>query len=193
MSSKLPKGIQETLVANERIHRVLKTVSIINKPEYTVLTDRRILYFNEKILNRYDLEDIPYSKLMEMKAERGRVRFGSIEFKSEEMKKPIKLSKVPKKDIEPFIAALEIAMNNVAVEPISIKRSKGLIGKMRWEFKKTPETLFKSRPAGADSLERRPFSKEEPEADPLRKLKLRFVNGEISEEEYQRMKELLEG
>jgi hypothetical protein len=193
VSSKLPKGIQETLVAHERIHKVLKTVSIINKPEYTVLTDRRILYFNEKILNRYDLEDIPYSKLMEMKAERGRVRFGSIEFKSEEMKKPIKLSKVPKKDIEPFIAALEIAMNNVAVEPISIKRSKGLIGKMRWEFKKTPETLFKSRPAEADSLERRPFSKEEPEADPLRKLKLRLVNGEISEEEYLRMKELLEG
>lgn len=193
MSSKLPKGIQETLVANERVHKVLKTVSIINKPEYTVLTDRRILYFNEKILNRYDLEDIPYSKLMEMKAERGRVRFGSIEFKSEEMKKPIKLSKVPKKDIEPFIAALEIAMNNVAVEPISIKRSKGLIGKMRWEFKKTPETLFKSRPAEADSLERRPFSKGEPEADPLKKLKLRFVNGEISEEEYLRMKELLEG
>ena len=193
VSSKLPKGIQETLVANERIHKVLKTVSIINKPEYTVLTDRRILYFNEKILNRYDLEDIPYSKLMEMKAEKGRVRFGSIEFKSEEKKKPIKLSKVPKRDIEPFIAALEIAMNNVAVEPISIKRSKGLIGKMRWEFKKTPETLFKSRPAGADSLERRPFSKEEPEVDPLRKLKLRFVNGEISEEEYQRMKELLEG
>ncbi len=193
VSSKLPKGIQEILVANERIHKVLKTVSIINKSEYTVLTDRRILYFNEKILNRYDLEDIPYSKLMEMKAERGRVRFGSIEFKSEEMKKPIKISKVPKKDIEPFIAALEIAMNNVAVEPISIKRSKGLIGKMRWEFKKTPETLFKSRPAEADSLERRPFSKGEPEADPLRKLKLRFVNGEISEEEYLRMKELLEG
>ncbi len=193
MSSKLPKGIQETLVANERVHKVLKTVSIINKPEYTVLTDRRILYFNEKILNRYDLEDIPYSKLMEMTAERGRLRFGSIEFKSEDMKKPIKLSKVPKKDIEPFIAALEIAMNNVAVEPISIKRSKGLIGKMRWEFKKTPETLFKSRPAEADSLERRPFSKGEPEADPLKKLKLRFVNGEISEEEYLRMKELLEG
>ncbi len=193
VSSKLPKGIQETLVANETIHKVLKTVSIVNKPEYTVLTDRRILYFNEKILNRYDLEDIPYSKLMEMKAERGRVRFGSIEFKNEEKKKPIKLSKVPKKDIEPFIEALEIAMNNVAVEPISIKRSKGLIGKMRWEFKKTPEMLFKSRPAGADSLERRPFIKGEPEADPLRKLKLRFVNGEISEEEYLRMRELLEG
>ncbi len=43
VSSKLPKGIQEILVANERIHKVLKTVSIINKSEYTVLTDRRIL------------------------------------------------------------------------------------------------------------------------------------------------------
>ena len=187
MSVDLPKGILDNLAASERIHRVLKTRSIVNKPEYTILTDRRLLYFDEKFLGRYDLADIPFSKLVEVKAERGRVRFGSIEFSSEELKKPIRLRKVPKGDIE----ALEIALNNVAVAPISIKRSKGFMGKMRWEFKKTPEMLFKSRPADGSSLERRDFFREEDNREALQNLKLRFVKGEITEEEYLRMRDLL--
>ncbi|MEE8354408.1 MAG: PH domain-containing protein [Candidatus Bathyarchaeia archaeon] len=191
MSFDIPKGVQDILAASERIHRVLKTWSIVNKPEYTILTDRRILYFDEKFLGRYDLADIPFSKLVEVKAERGRVRFGSIAFSSEELKKPIKLKKVPKGDIEPFIDALEIALNNVAVAPISIIRSKGLIGKMRWEFKKTPEMLFKSRPADGSSLERRDFFREEGNKEALQQLKMRFVKGEITEEEYLRMRDLL--
>ena len=78
------------------------------------------------------------------------MRFGSIQFSSEGMKKKsIRLKKVPKGDIEPFIESLEIALNNVAVAAISIIRSKRLVGKMTWEFKKTPEMLFKSRPADA--------------------------------------------
>lgn len=191
MSFDLPKGIQDTLAESERIHRVLKTKSIVNKPEYTILTDRRILYFDEKFLGRYDLVDIPYSKMVEFKAERGRVRFGSIEITSEELKKPIRLKKVPKKSIEPVIEALEIALNNVAVAPISIKRSKGLMGKMKWEFKKTPEMLFKSRPADGGSLERRDFFREESNKEALQQLKMRFVKGEITEEECLRMRDLL--
>ena len=163
----------------------------MNKPEYTILTDRRILYFDEKFLGRYDLEDVPYAKLVELKAERGRVRFGSIEISSEELKKTIKVKKVPKKDIEPFIEALEIALNNVAVAPISIKRSKGLAGKMKWEFKKTPEMLFKSRPADGSILQRRDFFREENNKEALEQLKMRFVKGEITEEEYLRMRDLL--
>ena len=50
MSIDLPKGILENLAASERIHKVLKTRSIVNKTEYTILTDRRTLYFNEKFL-----------------------------------------------------------------------------------------------------------------------------------------------
>ncbi len=84
------------------------------------------------------------------------------------------------------------AINNVAVEPISISRGKGLLGKRTWEFHKTPEMLFKSRPSRADTLERREFVKDVPEDDPLKKLKMRFVNGEITEEEYVRMKGILE-
>jgi len=191
MSIEIPPGARANLVSGESVHRVLKTFSLLNKPEYTILTDRRILYFNEKILRRYDLSDIPYSRLLEMTAEMGRLRFGSIEFTSED-KKEIKLEHVPKDDIQPFVEDLEIAINNVAVEPISISRGKGLLGKRTWEFHKTPEMLFKSRPSRADTLERREFVKDVPEDDPLKKLKMRFVNGEITEEEYLRMKGILE-
>jgi hypothetical protein len=191
MSIEIPPGARVNLVSGESVHRVLKTYSLLNKPEYTILTDRHILYFNEKILGRYDLSDIPYSRLLEMTAERGRLRFGSIEFTSED-KKEIKIKHVPKDDIQPFVEALEIAINNVAVEPISISRGKGLLGKRTWEFHKTPEMLFKSRPTRADTLERREFVKDAPEDDPLKKLKMRFVNGEITEEEYLRMKRILE-
>ncbi len=191
MIEELPQGIRDTLNSGEQVHRVLKTASLVNKPEYTLLTDRRILYFNEKWLGRYDLADIPYSKLESISAERGRLRFGSIEFQKEKDKKPISISKVPKDDIEPFIEALELAINNIAVEPISIERRKGLMGKMEWKFKKGPEMLFKSRPADAGALERRDFIKEDVPVDPLQILKMRFVNDEISEEKYLKMKKLL--
>ncbi len=52
--------------------------------------------------------------------------------------------------------------------------------------------IFKSRPTRTDTLERREFVKDAPEDDPLKKLKMRFVNGEITEEEYLRMKRILE-
>ena len=63
-----------------------------------------------------------------MTVERGKLRFGSIEFTSED-KKEIKLKHVPKDDIRSFVEALEIAINNVAVESISISRGKGFLGK----------------------------------------------------------------
>ena len=191
MIEELPQGIRDTLSSGEQVYRVLKTRSMVNKPEYTLLTDRRILYFNEKFLGRYDLADIPYSKLESMSAERGRIYFSSIEFQKENEEKPLAISRVPKDDIEPFIEALELAINNIAVEPISIERRKGLMGKMEWKFKKDAETLFKARPADAGALERRDFIKEGVPTDPLQTLKMRFVKGEISEEEYLRMKNLL--
>jgi hypothetical protein len=191
MIEELPQGIRDTLTSGEQVLRVLKTYTLVNKPEYTLLTDRRILYFNEKFFGRYDLSDIPYSKLESISAERGRMRFSSIEFQKESEEKPLLLSKVPKEDIEPFIEALELAINNIAVEPISIQRRKGLMGKMEWKFKKGTEMLFKARSADAGALERKDFIKEDVSNDPLRTLKMRFVKGEISEEEYLRMKDLL--
>ena len=51
--------------------------------------------------------------------------------------------------------------------------------------------LFKSRPADGSSLERREFFREEGNKDALQQLKMRFAKGEITEEEYLRMRDLL--
>jgi len=177
----LPKGIHENLMDGEEVYKVLKTFTILQKPNYTLLTDRRILYFDEKHLGRYDLVDIPYSKLQSLWAERGVVSFGSIQFKGERDEEPITLSMVPKDEVEPFIEALEVAINELAVEPISIRRKKSLLGKMEWEFRKEAEMLFRTKSDSKSSGE-----------DPMQRLKIRYVNGEITEEEYTRMKKILE-
>ena len=192
MEAELPQGLIDNLVSGEEIFKILKTRSIIRKPEWTVLTDRRILYFNEKILGRYDLKDIPYSRLQEMNAERGRISFGSIGFHSETKQNDFTLDKVPKDDIQPFVETLELAINNIAIEPITIKRSKGLMGKMSWDFNKTPEMLFRSRSPDAQTLSRKDFERADSSEDPLQALKMRFVKGEITEEEYLKMKGILE-
>jgi hypothetical protein len=168
----------------------LKTRSLLNIPEYTFLTDRRIIYFNKKILNRFDFIDIPYVRLASMKAERGLLRFAKIKFISED-KEEIKLDTIPRKEIEDFVLALEIAINNVAVEPIRIKRNKGLAGRMAWEFKKTLEMIFRSRPPDTGMLSYQSSEPKKPGQDPLTELKLRFARGELSMEEYVEMEKLL--
>lgn len=187
MSIEAPEQVYENLAAGEDLIIGLETWSARKKPEYAFLTDRRVLYFNEKMLGRYDLKTIPYAKLLEMKASTGRLMYGVIQFKSEE-KGYIRLNNVLKDQIEPFVQALETAINNIAVEPITIKRSKSLGGKRTWAFKKSAEMLFKTRTPETGILTRQPQVKE----DPLKALKMRFVKGEITKEEYLEMKKLLE-
>jgi len=189
MLEKLPQRLLENLAPGECVVNNLKTFSIAQYPEYTLLTDRRIIYFDQKILGRYDLVDIPYTRLMEMDAKTGRLGLGNITLINENDEK-IELTRVPNSNIPLFIESLEKAINHVAVEPISIRRSRGLIGKMTWNFKKTPEMIFKSRPDESGSL-----SSSESKTlfqDPLKALQMRFVKGEISKIEYEEMKKILE-
>ena len=118
-----------------------------------------------------------------MKAERGLLTFGKILFVNEN-KEEINLKKVRKEQIEPFIESLEKALNNIAVEPISIKRIKHLGSNMLWEFEKPAELLFRSQ---KDVMETR-----DGVTNPLDELGMRYVRGEISETEYRRMKHFLE-
>jgi hypothetical protein len=83
------------------------------------------------------------------------------------------LKRIFKRNIECFIDAVEIAYNNIAVEPISIKRDKGLLT-AKWQFNKPEEMLFRQQSSD------QPKSAE----DPINQLKMRFIKGEISEEEY---------
>ena len=191
MSLDIPEQLYENLYANEEVKRVLKTTSLLNIPEYTFLTERRIIYFNQKIFGRFDVEDIPYSRLAVMKAERGRMIWSSLYLEGEDGAM-IGLKRVPKEEMEDFVMALELAINNVAVEPIRIKRSKGLMGKMTWEFKKTAEMIFKSRAPETTVLQSKSQINDNVSADPLKELKMRLVRGEISKEEYNELKEILE-
>jgi len=184
MKVKLPDKLLEQLEPGENIIDTLKTTTIASRPDYTVLTNRRIIYFNEKHLGRFEFIVIPYSKLQTMKAERGLLTFGKVLFRNENMEE-ISLNWVKKEQIEPFIESLEEAMNNVAVEPISIRRIKNLGSNMIWEFEKPPELIFRSQ---RNDFETHHVSN----PNPLDELKMRYVKGEISEVEYNRMKRFLE-
>ena len=55
---------------------------------------------------------------------------------------------------------------------------------MRWEFEKPPETIFRSKKSFEENIRVVP--------DHLEELRMRYVKGEISEIEYNRMKSFLE-
>jgi hypothetical protein len=84
------------------------------------------------------------------------------------------VKRVSRGDMANFIDALEISYNNIAVEPVSMKRKGELLGMADWEFNKPAEMVFRqTQPAQSKPVE-----------DPLVQLKMRFIKGEISEEEY---------
>ena len=127
MSMELPEQLLENLYDNEEIKRVLKTMSLLNVPEYTCLTNRRVIYYNQKVLGRYEIADIPYSRLALMSAERGRLLFSSLYLEGEDGAM-IGLKRVPKEEIEDFVVALELAINNVG----SLSGCKCLHAYLKW-------------------------------------------------------------
>ncbi len=77
----------------------------------------------------------------------------------------------------------------MAVEAIRIKRKKGLLGKMEWEFKKSAEMIFRSR---SPDSEARAYQSQTRgiDQDPLNELKLRLARGEITMEQYLEMEKV---
>jgi hypothetical protein len=53
MLEKLPARLKENLAPNEKVHKYLKTFSIAQYPEYTFLTDRRIVFFRPKNIGTF--------------------------------------------------------------------------------------------------------------------------------------------
>jgi hypothetical protein len=169
----LPSGVKENLSPGEEVIRYLKTFEVVERPDYILLTNLRLVYFNEKHLGRYAFKSIPFQKLLQMRAHRGALLWGDISFTGEDGT-VILLERVDRRDLEGFIDTLEIEYNRIAVEPISIKHERDLVGKATWQFDKPAEIIFRQQPS--DQPER--------SEDPLSQLKMRFIRGEISEEEY---------
>jgi hypothetical protein len=169
----LPGGVKENLSSGEEVVRYLKTFEVVDRPDYIILTSLRLVYFNEKHFGRYAFKSIPFEKLLQIRAHRGVLLWGDISFKGEDGT-VILLERVDRSDLESFLEAVEIAYNRIAVEPISIKHEKDLVGKATWEFDKPKEMIVRQQSS----------DQPKPSEDPLDQLKMRFIRGEISEEEY---------
>ena len=75
----LPKEVIEHLYPGENVFFCIKKILPVElKPRFLAITDRRVIYLDQKILGRYVLKDIPYSKIELVLLEEGLVasKFG---------------------------------------------------------------------------------------------------------------------
>jgi hypothetical protein len=170
---KLPDGLRKNLSPGEEIISYLNSFEITERTNYIILTNIRLIYFDEKHLGRYDFKSLPLQKVLQISAHKGAIVWGEVSVKMEDGTF-YTVERVSRNDMVNFIDALEISYNNIAVEPVSMKRKGELLGMADWEFNKPAEMVFRqTQPVQSKPVE-----------DPLVQLKMRFVKGEISEEEY---------
>jgi hypothetical protein len=170
---KLPDGVKKNLSPGEEIICYLRSFVIAELTNYIILTNIRLIYFDEKHLGRYTFKSLPLQKVLQITAHKGAIVWGEVTVKMEDGTS-YTVERVSRKDMSNFIDALEIAYNNIAVEPVSIKHKGELLGMSDWEFNKPAETVFRQTPS----------IQSHPAEDPLVQLKMRFIKGEISEDEY---------
>ena len=138
----LPSGVKNNLISGETVVSYLKTFEIVERPNYIILTNQRVLFFDEKMLWRYAFKSLPLEKMLQLRANRGAVLWGDISFKMEDGT-VVLLEKVDRDKMKGFIDAFETAYNKIAVEPISIKHNRNLLDRETWEFNKPSEILFR--------------------------------------------------
>ena len=170
---KLPDGVKKNLSPGEEIICYLRSFVIAELTNYIILTNIRLIYFDEKHLGRYTFKSLPLQKVLQITAHKGAIVWGEVTVKMEDGTS-YTVERVSRKDMSNFIDALEIAYNSIAVEPVSIKHKGELLGMSDWEFNKPAETVFRQ----TTSIQSQPAE------NPLVQLKMRFIKGEISEEEY---------
>jgi len=170
---KLPDGLRKNLSPGEEVISSLNSFIIAERTNYIVLTNIRLIYFDEKHLGRYDFKSLPLQKVLQVSAHKGAIVWGEITVKMEDGAS-YTVERVSRNEMAKFIDALEISYNSIAVEPISMKRKGELLGIADWEFNKPKEMIFRQNTS----------AQSQPAQDPLVQLKMRFIKGEISEEEY---------
>ncbi|MDV3102966.1 PH domain-containing protein [Thermococcus waiotapuensis] len=188
-TQKLPKPVLRHLEPDERVLFSIKKKISLEKPKWLLVTDRRIIYLDEKVLGRYDLKALPYQKLEQVTVRLGIMSSEFIIEGEENIK--LRLGWMNREEASKAINAIKDALNAIAIEPVSIEVKKGLTGET-WVLKKPKELLTRTMPAYQPV---RPVAREEKE-DPLeklKKLKELYDMGAISQEEYEeKRKKLLE-
>jgi len=186
----VPKEVLENLYPGEQIsYSLKKKIRLEAKPKYLVVTDRRVMYLDQKILGRYDLKDIPYEKLEQVSFHKGPVASEFV-LKTEEGG-IINLTWMEREEATSALNAIRDSLNAIAVEPVSIQTKKGLLG-VDLLLTKPPELVSRTLPLTRVIEGRKAKTEEEP-AEKLKKLKELFDAGIINEQEYEeKRKKLLE-
>lgn len=184
----IPKEVEDNLYPGEQIaYSLKKKIRLEAKPKYLIVTDRRVMYLDQKILGRYDLIDIPYEKLEQVNFHKGPVASEFV-LKSEEGR-IINLKWMEREEATSALNAIQDSLNAIAVEPVSIQRKKGLLGEDLL-LKKPPELVSRTIPM-THVVEERKAKAEEGPADKLKKLKELYDAGVVTEQEYEEKRKKL--
>ena len=64
----LPDGLKKNLSPGEEVISSLNSFVIAERTNYMVLTNIRLIYFDEKHLGRYDFKSLPLQKVLQISA-----------------------------------------------------------------------------------------------------------------------------
>jgi len=182
-----PKVLSRHLEPNERVLFSIKRRTSLEKPKWLVVTNMRVIYFDEKVLGRYEMKAIPYQKLEQVTVKLGIM---SSEFIIEgEENINLKLGWMKKEEAKGAIGAIKDALNAIAVEPVTIDVNKGLTSET-WVLKKPKELVSRTMYLGSPTQTSAPPAEEDP-IEKLKKLKELLDAGIITEEEYEEKREKL--
>ena len=151
----IPKAVETNLAADERVLHVVrasKTLSIDLTPNTLAVTDQRVILVDHKVMGRYELKDIPYSKLETVHFEQG-IAASHFTLKPEDGE-AIDVSWLSKQEARRAIETIRDALDEIAVEPVSIQRTKRMLGREEWVLHKPQELVY--RRAAAERKEEKP-------------------------------------
>jgi hypothetical protein len=155
-------------------------------PKTLAVTDQRVMIVDHKVLGRYELQDIPYSKLEMVRFEQGVA--GSTFRLFPEDGEAIEIAWLSREGAQKAIETIRDALDTIAVESVSIQRNKKMLGREEWVLHKPKELVSRRRAAGEPRKATQPDPLER-----LRRLKELLDAGAISQEEYDAKKEELLG
>lgn len=189
MADQIPKELSENLYSNENVlFCIKKRVKTELKPKFLGVTDRRIVYLDQKVLGRYNIEDIPYEKLKLVHFKSGKL---AAEFTlTHEDGHEIRMSWMNKDEVKEAVEAVRDALNNIAVEQVTIKKKKGLMSE-EWQISKPKEMVSRVAPVRPSPTESDKRSNDVDPYEQLKKLKELLDADIISQEEYSAKRDAL--
>src|SRR5512143_1450947 len=81
---KLPDGVKKNLSPDEEIISYLTSFVIVERTNYIILTNFRLIYFDEKHLGRFDFKSLPLQKVLQISAHKGAIVWGEVSIKMED-------------------------------------------------------------------------------------------------------------